>query len=250
MSNTFLHPRRHTRTILILAVAVTVLLVSATALVSTLGAHTRASAAPLLSLPAPAPTVTATGSAAPLATDPGPQTPVLELVRGRTQITGVYVGYPHTQAGAVSAGIEYITNLASLDPDREAAVGRLVADSTWALAGQQFAAGAIKTRRGIGLSGTADVPAGASIEVTPVSYQLRDVSADRVNVLLLSYLVTTTPQAGTLSRTILENLPMHWDGLDWKLLKSTDAADTQYRALLATPGTAKAVGLGWVWITR
>jgi hypothetical protein len=171
-------------------------------------------------------------------------------VRGRTEILGVSVGYPHTSAGAVSAAIEYATAVVSLDPDRQAAVGRLVADSSWALAGQQFATGAIATRRSIGLSGTGDAPAGASIEVTPVSYQLRDVSADRVNVLLLSYWVTTTPQAGTLSRTILENLPMRWDGLDWKVLKSTAAADTQYRSLLAGPGTAKAAGLGWQWITR
>jgi hypothetical protein len=249
MSNAFLHPRRHRRTVLVLATAIAVLLASAAALISTLGGHTRTSAA----APVPAPMTSApAASAAPAqpASDSSPQTPVLELVRGRTRISAVSVGYPHTQAGAVSAGIEYITNLASLDPDREAAVGRLVADSSWALAGQQFAAGAITSRRAIGLSGTGEVPDGASIEVTPVSYQLRDVSADRVNVLLLSYFVTSTAQAGTVSRTILQNLPMHWDGLDWKLLKSTDAADTQYRSLLAGPGTAKAAGLGWRWITR
>jgi hypothetical protein len=246
MSNTFLEsPARTGRRKLAIALAAAVLVVAGALLATIAGRTTATAAVPVTSQP-----IAASASAAPMATASSSETPVLELVRGRTHITGVSVGYPHTQAGAVSAGIEYITNLASLDPDREAAVGRLVADSSWALAGQQFAAGAIGSRRAMGLSGTADVPAGASIEVTPVSYQLRDVSADRVNVLLLSYFVTTTAQAGTISRTILENLPMHWDGLDWKLLKSTDAADTQYRSLLAGPGTAKAAGLGWRWITR
>ena len=249
MSNTFLEtPARTGRRKAVIALAAA-LLVVAGVLLATLSGHTTATAAVPGTL-TPMPLGAASASVVPVAPDLSAETPVLELVRGRTQITGVSVGYPHTQAGAVSAGIEYITTLATLDPDREAAVGRLVADSSWALAGQQFAAGAIAARRGIGLSGTGDVPEGASIEVTPVSYQLRDVSADRVNVLLLSYLVTTTPHAGTLSRTILENLPMHWDGLDWKLLKSTDAADTQYRSLLAGPGTAKATGLGWQWISR
>jgi hypothetical protein len=249
MSNTFLEsPARTGPRRLVIAFAAALLVVAGVLLATLAGRSTATAAVPVASQPAPP--VTASASAVPAAVGSSPVTPALELVRGRTQITGVSVGYLHTPAGAVSAGIEYITNLASLDPDREAAVGRLVADSSWALAGQQFAAGAIATRRGIGLSGTGDVPAGASIEVTPVSYQLRDVSADRVNVLLLSYLVTTTPQAGSISRTILENLPMHWDGLDWKLLKSTDAADTQYRDLVTSPGTAKALSLGWQWITR
>lgn len=245
MPNAFLQTRRHTGRIVMTAVVLTVLLMGVIAVVTVL-THTRpAAAVTAISRSNPAPSSTSTASE-PAAAPMGVK---LRLVRGRSVINGLSVQYPHTRVGAVSAAVEYVTAMATLDPDREAAVGRLIADDSWALAPQEFAASAIGSRRAAGLSGTEAVPPGASIQVTPIQYQVRNATPDNVTVLLLGYFVTTTPQAGTVSRTILMPVRMHWNGLDWKMLRPGDR-DPQYGELMVSLGTAKAATLGWLDMGR
>lgn len=202
---------------------------------------------------APAPTAVTTPSpssqAGDEATNPAPAASRLRLVRGRHTANGVQVGYPHSRQGAVSAAVEYWTQLATLDPDRKAAIGREIADANWAGAADFFANGALKTRRSLGLSATEDVPPGASIQVTPMNYQLRHESRDSVTVLLLSYLVTTTPQAGTVSRSMVAPLGMRWDGLDWKVVQPQES-DPDYAETIAKIGTPRVQELGWLEMSQ
>lgn len=117
----------------------------------------------------------------------------LQLVSGRRRVSGVAIGYPHSVAGAVSAAVEIWSQAgATLNPDRAAAIGRLVADASWTDAPDEFAAGPKNTRRSLGLPASGDPGPGASISVEASAYQLRNKTSDRVTVLLLGYLNTTS----------------------------------------------------------
>ena len=55
------------------------------------------------------------------------------MIQGRELINGVYLGFPHSTAGAVSAADDVVSEVFStLDPDRAAAVMRLTADPWYA----------------------------------------------------------------------------------------------------------------------
>lgn len=109
----------------------------------------------------------------------------LKIVQGDQLIDGLHVGYPHSEVGAVSAAAEYWTQLGStLDPDRAATIARLAADPTWADGPAQLAKGPVATRQELGLLTTGSVPAGDSVQLEPVEYQLRNTSADSTTVLL------------------------------------------------------------------
>lgn len=180
---------------------------------------------------------------------PGTQGP-LTLVRGANLVNGMYVAFPHTGVGAVSAAIEFWTQIGStLDPDRAAAVGRLVADPAWTTAPADLAKGPTNTRKGLGLPATGQVPTGASVVLNPVQYQIRTQNADEVSVLLLCDYTTSTPDAGTQTRIGVFPITVRWAAADWKI---TDTAGdtTDYSSLSATPGSAQAAADGWQDFTR
>lgn len=253
MSNDFLEPRRRGRAALIVAGGVALLLIaiSATAAVT-------ARAVGRTDVPAGA-GAAAEASVSP-ARDGGPEadgesagtgedeqstsaaSAPLRLPRGRMVISNVEVGYPHTKAGAVAAAVEYTAQMGTLDPDRAAAIGRLIADDSIAEAPDRFAKSRLDMRRALGLTTSGPVPPGASFELSPAAYQLRDASADSVTVLLLIYFVTTTPQAGTVNRVVVFGNRMHWNGLDWKFAEPPDG---DYAALRVRPGTGDAEAVGW-----
>jgi hypothetical protein len=140
------------------------------------------------------PAVTSTHPPKPSASPSPPLDGPLEVVQGRELVNGVYLGFPHSTAGAVSAADDVVSEVFStLDPDRAAAVMRLTAGPSYGDAPQQAAQGAASDRRALGIPATGPVPAGYSLLVQPVEYQARDVTADHATVLLLCDFTSTQP---------------------------------------------------------
>ena len=171
----------------------------------------------------------------------------LQLIQGRELVNGVYLGYPHSTQGAVSAADQFATQLGStLDPDRVAAVMRMTADPSYPQGPQDFAQGMVSTRQGLGLPASGPVPDGASLVLEPVEYQVRDVTPDHVTVLLLSDFQVFLPAQGTQSQVGVYPLRMHWAQDDWKILAP---GNTSYLKLAAEPGSPQAASDGWQELT-
>lgn len=201
----------------------------------------------------------ATPPETPTAASPAPSEPApgdgatgaepLRLVAGAKAVDGVRVGYPRSTVGAVSAAIEYWTQLGStLDSDRARRIGGRIAARSWKDAADDLAQGPMNTRRQLGLPTKGTLPAGASISLSPVAYQVRDATATSMTVLVLGYLITTTSTQGTVSRLGVFPAPMRWDDDDWRL--GADERHTDYRRLQTTPGSAEAAAAGWLEFQR
>jgi hypothetical protein len=195
-------------------------------------------------LPPPVPDLfgSTSPSASPTATEPALTGPV-QVIQGSQLINGVYLGYPHSTLGAVSAADGYLTDLGStLDPDRAAAVMRLIADPSYTNGPQQAAQGAVNDRQDLGLPTGGPVPSSASLVLDPVAYQVRDVTPDQVTVLLLCDFITTLPSQGTETRVGVFPMRMHWAQADWKVLASDNSS---FASLAAEPGSPQAAENGW-----
>lgn len=167
----------------------------------------------------------------------------VQVVQGSQQINGVELGFPHSTVGAVSAADADVTEVFStLDPDRAAAVMRMIADPSFTDGPQQAAKGPVNARKYLGLPETGPVPAGASVQVQPMEYQVRGISADTVTVLLLCDYTATTPDQGTSTRSAVFPVSAHWAEGDWKVLPPEGAVDTR---LEVEPGSPQAAALGW-----
>lgn len=167
----------------------------------------------------------------------------VRLVEGASLVNGLYIDFPHSTVGAISAADEYITALGStLDPDRAATVARLAADPSYTSAQTDAATGTSTTRTSLGLSAAGAVPQGYSVEVDAVAYRLKSESADNAEVLLLAYFTEATPSQGTVAHTAVFPMVMHWAAGDWKFLPM-DTAD--YSSLAAQPGSVQAASDGW-----
>ena len=168
----------------------------------------------------------------------------MQVIQGRELVNGVYLGYPHTSQGAVSAAAEFMRDIGStLDPDRSAAILRLTADPSYPQGPQQFAQGTTMNRNVLGLPGTGPVTAGMSVVLQPVEYQVKDATASQVEVLLLADYDVTLPGQGTQAKVGIYPLGMHWAEGDWKILPPETTVD--YSSLLTQPGTAQAAADGW-----
>ena len=182
-------------------------------------------------------------SAAAIPAGEAPLTGPVQIVQGKQQINGVALGFPHSTVGAVSAAYADATEvLSTLDPDRAAAVMRMVADPSYANGPQDAAEGTVNDRKGLGLQPSGPVPPGASFEIEPAEYQVRGVTPDRVTVLLLCDFIVTMPGQGTQTRVGVFPTPVHWAQDDWKVLPQTSA---DYENLSAEPGSPQAASLGW-----
>ncbi|MDP9818505.1 hypothetical protein [Spirilliplanes yamanashiensis] len=195
--------------------------------------------------PAALPSVAPNSGTAPPPSAVRPTGEPLRLVRGGRVVDGLHVGFPRSTAGAVSAAVEFWTQLGStLDPDRARSIARRIAVRSWKTAGEELAAGTVSTRRQLALPAAGDVPPGTSVSLGPVAYQLRDPGEDRVTVLVLAYLITTTPTVGTQSRIGVFPAPLRWDDGDWRIERAQGRSD--YRGLQAQPGSPEAVAAGWL----
>jgi hypothetical protein len=198
---------------------------------------------PPTKIPVPPWAATATPSPSPGKNNQATLTGPVQVVQGRQFINGVYLVFPHSAIGAVSAADEFLTLIAStLDPDRAAAVMRMVADPGYSSGPQQAAEGAVNDRRDLGLPATDPPPSNVSLQTEPVEYQVRDVTSDQVTVLLLCDFVATVPGQGTQTRIGVFPLRMHWASGDWKILPPVT---TDYSSLGAEPGSPQAAASGW-----
>ncbi len=241
------HPDRRRPARLAVALAAGLLILVALGLVIEVAAGPKPK--PNLSPPTPVPVPGASSGSASASPSPTPAlSGPLQVVQGRDLINGVYLGYPHSPRGAVSAADEFMTQLGStLDPDRAAAVLRLTADPSYPSGPQDFARGTISERTDLGLPASGQIPATASVVLDPAAYQVRDVTAGQVTVLLLADDVITLPGQGTQTRIGIYPLRMHWAEGDWKILRP-DTAVT-YSFLSAEPGSAQAAADGWQELT-
>ena len=167
----------------------------------------------------------------------------LQVVPGSELVNGVYLGFPHSSAGAVSAA-DYVVGevFSTLDPDRAAAVMRLTAAPAYTDAAQQAAQGAVADRQDLGIAASGPVPAGYSLLVQPEEYQARDVHADSLTALLLCDFTSTQPGTGTETRIAVFPVQMTWAQADWKVASFGAGGDD---ALAADPFSAEAATLGW-----
>jgi hypothetical protein len=176
-----------------------------------------------------------------------PRAQTLRLVTGSGWVNGVYTNYPRTQVGAVSAAVEFLTEIGStLSPDRAATVARLAADRSYLAAANDAAASAIAARRALGLPTTGLLPPGTAAFLVPVMYQLRAVSANGLTVLLLSDYTLTAP-SGVAEHLGVTAVRLTWTQGGWRLLRPP-AVDLA--ALFATPGTGSATAKGWKAMTH
>lgn len=168
----------------------------------------------------------------------------VQVVQGKQQINGIALGFPHSTVGAVSAAYADAAEvLSTLDPDRAAAVMRMVADPSWPDAPQQAAAGAAGDRKRLGLPVGGPVPDGASMQIVPAEYQVRGVTPDQVLVMLLCDASITTPGQGTTTEVGVFPFRMHWYAGDWKV-QSVNATQDDLR-LAVEPGSPQAAADGW-----
>jgi hypothetical protein len=169
----------------------------------------------------------------------------IRLVKGSRQANGVWVGYPHTLVGAVSAYVEYGTQmLSNLDLQRAVDIGRVITDGSYGPP-ENLVSAPIGLRRLLGLPTSGPVPLGCSVTFTPVAYQIRNETQDRMTVLLLAYLTSQTPNEGLKTRIGVYPLPMAWASGDWKAAKpASDAPD--FLELRVEPATPQAAAAGWL----
>jgi hypothetical protein len=223
-----------------ITVTAAVLLITVITLVLTLapGQHPKSSAAkPKLAPP----------SASPPQPTEAALTGPLQVIEGSQLINGVYLGYPHSTQGAVSAADEFMADIGStLDPDGAAAVLRLTADPTWQQAPALAAQGTATDRQHLGLPPSGPLPAGVEVQLEPVEYQVLDLTPDQVTVLLLADYITTLPGQGTQTSIGVYPLQMGWADSDWKIFPPSTVS---YSSLAAEPGSPQAASDGWQELT-
>ncbi|PJN21144.1 hypothetical protein CG736_34955 [Kitasatospora sp. CB02891] len=156
---------------------------------------------------------------------------------------GIPVGYPHTPAGAVSAAAHYTEARDLLSPHRVveqmSVMARHTAQDLGGLSGTGIAdARDWRSRLGLDPDGEADDHSFIGVQVR--GYQVREVSADQVDVWLL---VVETPTVGGIAHgrgVFTVAAPVAWDG-DWKLIdRGLGTAPT-----VAEPDSAEALSRGW-----
>lgn len=219
---------------------------TATAVLGALGAAAVIAVPLFLTHHHPAPPHAAPPSASPRpSAAPSPPPAPLYLVQGTVQTDGVESGYPHTTAGAVSAAAEYLGAIAStLDPDYAASVARAVGDPAQTSLPSDTASGTEQLRATLRVPTSGPLPFTVTFLTTPQMYQLRDVTADHVEVLLLTSNTYIDAAGASASTTGVFPVQMHWVDGDWRLAEIGD--DTQdFSGLDAVPDTARAASLGW-----
>lgn len=168
------------------------------------------------------------------------------LLRGARLADGIEVGYPHTPTGAISAASEYLGAVAStLDPDYAASLARAAGDPANSALPVNLAASTIKLRADLQLPTGGPLNPPTAFQTTAQMYQLRDVSADNVLVLLLTSSTYINPSGGTAQTTGVFPVRMHWISGDWKI-EAIGGAGQDYSGLAATPDTQAAAGHGWL----
>ena len=123
----------------------------------------------------------------------------------------------------------------------------LSADSSYPNASTAAAAGARSLRKYLRIRVGGPPPACYSAHFEADEFQVRNVTANKVMVVLLCQATFTLPGGGTRGWIGVYPFLMHWQFGDWK-----DAGHTAptYLKLAATPYTNRAASLGWKALLR
>lgn len=211
------------------AIAVGVLLVIGAVTVPLIADH--GSARPAPAIPSPSPVTVPSGA--------------ISLVQGERAADGIHVGFPHTIAGAVSAASEYLDAVGStLDPDYAASVMRVGGDPANTALPSNLAAGIVKLRVDLQLRSDGPLNPPVTFQTTAQMYQLRNVGADDVLVLLLTDSTFINAHGAAGHTTGVFPMQMRWTAGDWKV-EAIGRAGQDYSGLAATPDTQAAVNQGW-----
>lgn len=224
-----------TRRVLPAALAVGALLVTAAIAVPLLTTHPHNS------------TGAHTGPSPMPSTSPAPVPPdAVSLIQGARLAGGIEVGYPHSIVGAISAAAEDLDAVAStLDPDYAASVMRVAGDPANPTLPADLASSTVKLRADLQLPASGPLDPPVAFQTTAQMYQLRDVTADNVLVLLLTDSTFINAHDGIAQTTGVFPVRMHWSNGDWKLASIGGTAQ-DYSGLAATPDTQTAIDHGWL----
>jgi hypothetical protein len=162
---------------------------------------------------------------------------------------GLPTGFEHTPQGAVAAAVAIAQcDTWDLDlADRAAQAYSLPGDQDKVRASSRQSVTA--SRQENGLPGTGPLPAGASLSSAPIGVAWTAVSADRVEVSMLSRTTYTTPAAGQKTMLFSSHERMVWSNGDWYGVPY--APDTTTKLLpVADLGSAAFNDAGWTAIQQ
>ncbi|WP_199034687.1 hypothetical protein [Glycomyces salinus] len=163
----------------------------------------------------------------------------------------IFRGYERTYVGAVSAATNWLTAYgSSLDPAYSEQLGAELLVDDGKQTPEDWRDYPLNRREEIGLTATEAVPDGWALSASPVAYQTRNASADRIEVILLTRLVAATPYGSESVNTLL-TMDLVWTGTDWADSGNDMGADyTTLKVEVGEEASSEAKELGWKLLTR
>ena len=165
----------------------------------------------------------------------------------REVVSGVPVGYQHSEQGAVAAAANYATVLAStliLDqPRRRAAIAALAAPETLGRQQRAFDQAVASLRKGLGVTDGSALDGTVLLRAVPVGWRLKEYTGDRATVAIWVTSVLGalgTPPDGVPVREAwgTTTVKLRWVDGDWKQLQTTTTDGPVPIADTATPTAA------------
>ena len=165
----------------------------------------------------------------------------------REVVSGVPVGYQHSEQGAVAAAANYATVLAStliLDPSRRrAAIAALAAPETLGRQQRAFDQAVASLRKGLGVTDGSALDGTVLLRAVPVGWRLKEYTGDRATVAIWVTSVLGTlggPPNGVPVREAwgTTTVELRWVDGDWKQLQTTTTDGPVPIADTATPTAA------------
>jgi len=165
----------------------------------------------------------------------------------REVVSGVPVGYQHSEQGAVAAAANYTTVLSStliLDPPRRrAAIEALAAPETLGRQQRAFDQAVASLSKGLGVTDGSALDGTVLLRAVPVGWRLKEYTGDRATVAIWVTSVLGalgTPPDGVPVREAwgTTTVKLRWVDGDWKQLQTTTTDGPVPIADTATPTAA------------
>ena len=165
----------------------------------------------------------------------------------REVVSGVPVGYQHSEQGAVAAAANYARVLSStliLDPSRRrAAIEALAAPETLGRQQRAFDQAVASLRKGLGVTDGSALDGTVLLRAVPVGWRLKEYTGDRATVAIWVTSVLGalgTPPDGVPVREAwgTTTVKLRWVDGDWKQLQTTTTDGPVPIADTATPTAA------------
>jgi hypothetical protein len=169
----------------------------------------------------------------------------VELPQPTTYVNGVPVGYPRSSVGAIAAAYGYSRIASGLDVEATLRAIEFMADPSGAWFPRQrdeLGDGLVAQRTALGLSAVGPT-AGASLTITPASYQLLSNGAGQAHVLTLNIVSGIAVDGARTSGTVVLDWALRWIGDRWRVVAPYDGGD--HDTLAVAPMTSAARALGW-----